>query len=72
MKSQHVEIRYMRGTLQFGRHILFGQLYSLVDNMLILDSSLAMLLKYISEHDLVLVNSQELLTYVVITNGLGS
>lgn len=67
-----VEIKFMCGKQQFGRAILFGQLYNIDQKQKLLVGSLAQILLYVRANSLDLVNAQEILNYVVIDNGFAS
>ena len=69
----NVEIRYIRGEYQFGRAILFGQLYSpSEDKVIILHASLAQIIQFIGANKLILINAQEILKTVILENGFAS
>jgi hypothetical protein len=71
--QNEVQIRYLKGEYQFGRAILFGQLYSTFeDKVIIMHGSLAQLLLFVKEHKLVVTNAQDILTTVIIENGFAS
>jgi hypothetical protein len=72
-EPNQVLIRYMKGEYQFGRAILFAQLFSPIeDKVIIMHASLAQILMFVKEHKLVVTNAQDVLTTVIIENGFAS
>jgi hypothetical protein len=65
-----VEIRYVRGEHQFGRAIMFGQLYNC--DKKIMDGSLAQILQYAHTNKLEIINAHAVLKMVVLDNGFAS
>lgn len=65
-----VEIRYVRGEHQFGRAIMFGQLFN--GDKKIMDGSLAQILAYAHTNKLEISNAQAILKTVVLDNGFAS
>jgi hypothetical protein len=72
MNATHVEIRHIRGQHEFGRAIMYGQLYRPLDDKLILQGSLAQILQYVKTNKLEITNAQAVLTMVVLDSGFAS
>jgi len=68
----NVEIRHIRGEHQFGRAIMFGQLYSTLEEKVIMNGSLAQILQFVKNNKLNITNAQYVLTDVVLTSGFAS
>jgi hypothetical protein len=67
-----IEIRYIRGEHQFGRAIMFGQLYDVDKEKNIMDGSLAQIIAYATTNKMVIANAQAVLKTVVLDNGFAS
>jgi len=67
-----VEIKFLRGANDYGRPMLFGQLYSLIEEKIILDGPISQLLQTVKAKNLDLVNSKEVLETMVLTYGFAS
>ena len=72
MNTSQVEIRYMRGANNFGRPMVYCQLYSLADERMLLDGPISQALQYITAKNLDLVNSKKILDELVISFGFAS
>jgi len=67
-----VEIKFLRGANDYGRPMLFGQLFNLNEEKIILDGPISQLLQVVKAKDLDLVNSKEVLETMVLTYGFAS
>jgi hypothetical protein len=67
-----VEIKFLRGTNQFGRPVLFGQLHTSEDDRLIFDGSLVQILQLINAKEYELTNAKETLETIVLVHGFAS
>ena len=67
-----VEIKFLRGGNDFGRPMLFGQLYNVTEERVILDGAISQLLQAVKSKNLDLVNSKEILETMVLTYGFAS
>ena len=66
-----VEIKFLRCEHQFGRAIMYGQLFNQETEQLILAGSIAQILQLVNDKKLEIVNAQSILDTLVRLNGFG-
>ena len=68
----YVEIRHIRCEQHFGRPILYGQLYSPIQDKMLFVGSLAQIIQFVVAKGFEITNAQEILKTVVLDNGFGA
>jgi len=66
-----VDIKFMRCEHQFGRAIMYGQLFQENNEKPIFVGSLAQIMQTVLDHNLELTNAQSILDTMVRINGFG-
>jgi len=64
------EIKFISSQYQFGRPVMMGQLF--VEGQQNIQGSLAQILQFVKDKNLVLTNAQEVLDFVVRQSGFAS